>query len=153
MRVFYRRHMLSAFLTPNHSKHPSLAGGISRYQWDKQIKQQVHNFMSCTKEIVHEKFWDTKGVIWVCKSKMDKQHNGQKKTQKNKRTNNDLQTATHKTEDRAQIWLASLLSGLSSYQQLCILRKIKIDLTKILKQCRNQVPTKFWASRHFFPLF
>jgi hypothetical protein len=74
---------------------------------------------------------------------MDKQHNGQKKTQKNKRTNNDLQTATHKTEDRAQIWLASLLSGLSSYQQLCILRKIKIDLTKILKQCRNQVPTKF----------
>ena len=30
---------------------------------------------------------------------MDKQHNGQKK--KNKRTNNDLQTATQKTEDRA----------------------------------------------------
>ena len=86
MRVFYRRHMLSAFLTPNHTKHPSLAEGNSRYQWDKQIKQQVHNFMSCTKEIVHEKFWDTKGVIWICKSKMDKQHNGQKKRTKEQTT-------------------------------------------------------------------
>ena len=38
----------------------------------------------CTKE-----FEDTKGVIRICKSKKNRQHNGQKK--KYKRTNNDLQ--------------------------------------------------------------
>ena len=41
---------------------------------------------------------DTKGVIRICKSKKDRQHNGHKK--KNKRTNDDLQNITHKTKDR-----------------------------------------------------
>jgi len=45
-----------------------------------------------------EEIEDTKGVIRICKSKKDRQHNGQKK--KDKRTNNDLQNITHKTKDR-----------------------------------------------------
>ena len=44
-----------------------------------------------------EEFEDTKGVIRICKSKKNRQHNDQKK--KYKRTNNDLQN-THKTKDR-----------------------------------------------------
>ena len=44
-----------------------------------------------------EEFEDTKGVIRILKSK-DRQHNEPKK--KYKRTNNDLQTITHKTKDR-----------------------------------------------------
>jgi hypothetical protein len=36
-----------------------------------------------------EEFEDTKGVIRICISKRNRQHNGQKK--KDKRTNNDLQ--------------------------------------------------------------
>jgi len=39
---------------------------------------------------VQEEFEDTKGVIRTRKSKKNRQHNGQKKT--DKRTNNDLQT-------------------------------------------------------------
>ncbi len=39
--------------------------------------------------LVQEKFEDTKGVIRICKSKKNRQHNGQKK--KYKRSNNDLQ--------------------------------------------------------------
>ncbi len=35
-----------------------------------------------------EEFEDAKGVIRICKSKKDRQHNGQKK--KDKRTNNNL---------------------------------------------------------------
>jgi len=38
----------------------------------------------------HEEFEDTKGIIRICESNMNRQHNGQKK--KHKRTNNDLQT-------------------------------------------------------------
>ena len=45
-----------------------------------------------------EEFEDTKGVIRIRKSK-ERQHNGQKK--KDKRTNNDLQNTTQKTEDQA----------------------------------------------------
>ena len=45
-----------------------------------------------------EKYADTKGVIRICKSKKDRQHNVQKK--KDKGTNNDLQHITHKTKDR-----------------------------------------------------
>ena len=40
-----------------------------------------------------------KWVIRICKSKKNRQHNGQKK--KCKRTNNDLQNTTEKTKDRA----------------------------------------------------
>ena len=43
-----------------------------------------------------EEFEDTKGVIRICKSKKNRQHNDQK--EKYKRTNNDLQN-THKTKD------------------------------------------------------
>ena len=42
-----------------------------------------------------EKIEDTKGVIRIRKSKMDRKHKGQKK--KDKRTNNDLQNTTHNT--------------------------------------------------------
>jgi hypothetical protein len=38
---------------------------------------------------MHDEFENTKVVIRICKSKKDRQHNGQKK--KDKRTNNDLQ--------------------------------------------------------------
>jgi hypothetical protein len=41
---------------------------------------------------------DTNGVIRICKSKMDRQHNDKKK--KDKRTNNDLQNIAQKTKDR-----------------------------------------------------
>jgi hypothetical protein len=43
-----------------------------------------------------EEFEDNKGVIIIRKSK-DRQHNGQQKN--DKRTNNDLQSITHKTKD------------------------------------------------------
>ena len=42
--------------------------------------------------------WDTKGVVRIRKSKKYRQPNGQKKWYK--RTNNDLQNTTHKTNDR-----------------------------------------------------
>ena len=41
------------------------------------------------KGVIKEEFEDNKGVIRICKSKKDKQHNGQK--EKDKSTNNDLQ--------------------------------------------------------------
>ena len=46
--------------------------------------------------LVQGEFEDTTGVIRIRKSK-NRQHNGQKK--KDKRTNNDLQNITHKTND------------------------------------------------------
>jgi hypothetical protein len=50
------------------------------YRWNNAIQEELE---------------DTKGVIRICKSKKDRQHNGQKKNEK--RTNNDLQNITHKT--------------------------------------------------------
>ena len=47
---------------------------------------------------MHGEFEDTKGVIRIHKSKMIRQHNGQKR--KNKRTTNDLQNFTLETKDR-----------------------------------------------------
>ena len=44
-----------------------------------------------------EQFEDTKGVIRICKSKKDRQHNGQKK--KDIGTNKDLENTAHKTTD------------------------------------------------------
>jgi len=52
------------------------------------------------------KFEDTKGVIKNCKSKRDRQYNGQRK--KDKKTNNNLQNITQKTKDwatRTQWWI------------------------------------------------
>ena len=46
-----------------------------------------------------EEFEDTKLVIRICKSKKDRQCNGQKK--EDKRTHNDLQNITQKTKERA----------------------------------------------------
>jgi hypothetical protein len=48
-------------------------------------------------DILQEEFEDTKGVIIICKSTKDRQHNGQQK--KTKRTNKDLQNTTQKTKD------------------------------------------------------
>jgi hypothetical protein len=49
---------------------------------------------------MQEEFEDTKGVIRICISKKNGQHNDQKE-KKYKRTNNDLQTKhTHKAKDR-----------------------------------------------------
>ena len=42
-------------------------------------------------------FEDTKVAIRICKSKKDRQRDGQKK--KDKRTNNDHQNMAHKTKD------------------------------------------------------
>ena len=46
-----------------------------------------------------EEFEDTKGEIRIRKSKKNRQYNGQKK--RDKKTNNDLQSITQKTKDRA----------------------------------------------------
>jgi len=51
-----------------------------------------HNFP----QLSRKEFEDTKGVIRIRKSKKDRQHNGQKK--KDKKTNNDPQSITHKTK-------------------------------------------------------
>jgi hypothetical protein len=59
---------------------------------------------------VYEEFEDTKGVIRIRISKKNRQHNGQKKNYK--RTNNDLQSITHKTKDR--VTRASLKTGVIS---------------------------------------
>ena len=48
---------------------------------------------------IKEEFEDTRGVIRICKSKKDRQHNGQKKRYKG--TNNDLQNTTEKKKHRA----------------------------------------------------
>ena len=48
--------------------------------------------------LLQEEFEDTKGVIRICKSKKDRQHNGQKKkVQKDKQRSTKH---THKTKDR-----------------------------------------------------
>ena len=49
-------------------------------------------------DVIQEEFEDTKEVIRICKSKKNRQHNGQKK--KYKRTNYDLQNIRIKTKDR-----------------------------------------------------
>ena len=54
--------------------------------------------MLCAINVFKEEFEDTKEVIRIHKLKKNRQHNGQKK--KNKRTNNDLPSITHKTKDR-----------------------------------------------------
>ena len=46
---------------------------------------------------MEEEFEDTKCVIRICKSKKNRQHNGQKK---NKKTNQRSTKHTHKTKDR-----------------------------------------------------
>ena len=47
---------------------------------------------------VQTEFEDIKGVIRICNSKKNIQHNGQKKM--DKRTNNDLQNFKHQIKDR-----------------------------------------------------
>jgi len=54
----------------------------------------IHGMFLCASSkgfirTVQEEFEDIKGIIRICKSKKNRQHNGQKK--KHKRTNNDLQ--------------------------------------------------------------
>ena len=63
-------------------------------------------------------FDDTKGIIKICKSKKDRQHNGQKKKNRqhngqkknDKRISNGLQDITQKTKDRATRTLLSSCS-------------------------------------------
>ena len=52
----------------------------------------------CNIHQIKNELKDTKGVITICKSKKNRQHNGQK--DKARRTNKDLQNITHKTKDR-----------------------------------------------------
>jgi hypothetical protein len=40
-----------------------------------------------------------KGVVGIRKSKMDRQHNGQRKKKRKKKKENDLQNITHTTND------------------------------------------------------
>jgi hypothetical protein len=47
---------------------------------------------------MQDKLKDNKGVVRSLKSKKDRQRNGQRK--KGKRTNNDLQNTTQKSQDR-----------------------------------------------------
>jgi hypothetical protein len=56
----------------------------------------LHNYLIVL--LKQKEFDDTNGVIRIRTSKKDRQHNSQKK--KDKRTNNDLQNITHKTDDR-----------------------------------------------------
>ena len=59
------------------------------------------------------KYEDTKWVIIICKSKKDRQHNGQKKN--DKMTNNDLQNTTQKAKDRATRTLIETLILINEY--------------------------------------
>ena len=52
-------------------------------------KDRDVNYLVAMDFHMYEEFEDTKGVIRICISKKNRQHNGQKK--KYKRTNNDLQ--------------------------------------------------------------
>jgi hypothetical protein len=56
------------------------------------------HFFVWHRQVDQEEFEDTKGVIRICKSKKDKQHNSQKK--KVKRTNTDQQDPTQKSKDQ-----------------------------------------------------
>jgi hypothetical protein len=60
----------------------------------KQILVTAVGSLSSCREDRHEKFEDIKVVIRIRKSTKDKQHNGQKKKDKN--TNNDQQSTTQK---------------------------------------------------------
>jgi len=67
------------------------------YPINKRGYSTVSDTLFLTIEIYKKSLKIPKGVIRICKSKKDRQHNGQKK--KDKGTNNDLQNTTHKTKD------------------------------------------------------
>jgi hypothetical protein len=74
-----------------------LYGGGQIYRWGKlKYPEKITDLPKITWQ---EELEDAKGVIRICKSKKDRQHNGQKI--KDIRTNNDLQNITQKTKDRA----------------------------------------------------
>jgi hypothetical protein len=62
----------------------------------KNPKYTFYTIKSSLKLAYKSFFEDTKGVIRILKSKMDRQHNGQKTKE-----NNDLQNTAQKTKDRA----------------------------------------------------
>ena len=64
------------------------------YPINKRGYSTVSDTLFLTTEIYKKSLKIPKGVIRIRKSKKDRQHNGQKK--KAKRTNNDLQSITHK---------------------------------------------------------
>jgi hypothetical protein len=61
---------------------------------------------------MEEEFEDTKCVIRICKSKKDRQHNGQKK---NKKTNSDLQSITDRVTPTPLKTAAELCVIVSNY--------------------------------------
>jgi hypothetical protein len=69
-----------------------------------EIKISIHRFQcylfTYMIYCVEEESEDTKGLIRICKSEKDRQHNGHAK--KNKRTNKDLQNTTQITKDQAR---------------------------------------------------
>ena len=67
-------------------RHINMAG-ITRTR-DHYVPLLIIGFTTA-KQTSKEEFEDTKGIIRICKSQKDRQHNGHMK--KNKRTNNDLQ--------------------------------------------------------------
>ena len=56
----------------------------------------LHNYLIVL--LKQKEFDDINGVMRIHTSKKDRQHNSQKKS--DKRTNNDIQNITHKTNDR-----------------------------------------------------
>ena len=67
-------------------RHINMAG-INRTR-DHYVPLLIIGFTTA-KQTSKEEFEDTKGIIRICKSQKDRQHNGHMK--KNKRTNNNLQ--------------------------------------------------------------
>jgi len=74
--------------------------------------------------VLQEELEDTKGVIRIRKSKKDRQHNGQKRKDKQLST-----IHTHKTEYRKKILIMSLSSFRNSVMQV----SVSLGMSKILK--------------------
>jgi hypothetical protein len=74
------------------------------------IKKKQYNIHVCER-ILEEGFKDTKGVIRIRKSKKDRQHNGQKKRDKQRSTKD-----THKTKDR--VTPTPLYTGVNSGREI-----------------------------------
>jgi len=80
--------------------------------------------MNNTKE-----FGDTKGVIKICISKKNRQHNDKKKVQKDKQRSTKH---THKTKDRVTVW-CFVITGESNNKVLCYYKKKRSSNTNATK--------------------
>ena len=103
--------------------------------------------------LVRRSFDDTKGAIWIQKSKKERQHNGQKK--KDKMTNIDLQNITHKTKDRV-IRTPSKVSWAHNYMSTFLFRLSPLSLywpSSKISECittRQYKSTMEWLPRSIF---